>query len=59
MFHFPSNAHGHWRRTVNGLFYEPVPKRSSSVKIEAGDHFNRRHPEGSALGVHTWLYVED
>jgi hypothetical protein len=30
----------------------PVSKRFRSAKIKAGDHFNRRRPVGSALGVH-------
>jgi hypothetical protein len=32
-----------WKREVNTQFCEPVSKRLSSVKIKAGDHFNRRH----------------
>jgi hypothetical protein len=43
MSQFPGNAHGPWKREVNTQFCEPVSKRSRSVKIKAGDYFNRRH----------------
>jgi hypothetical protein len=43
MSQFPGKAYGPWKREVNKQFCEPVSKRSRSVKIKAGDYFNRRH----------------